>query len=182
MFERFHQDARQSVVLAQEEARRLRHGFIGCEHLLLGLAAYGTGTAADALTAAGLEVSGLRQRVAAEYAEAAEPLDAGALASLGIDLDAVRRTAEAAFGPGALDHPPGRFMRGHIPFTPRAKKSLELALREAARLRHNHISSGHMLLGILREGDNVAVGMLTQAGVRADDLREDVMRRLTAAA
>jgi ATP-dependent Clp protease ATP-binding subunit ClpA len=182
MFERFDQDARQAVVLAQEEARGLRHGFIGCEHLLLGLAAYGTGAAADALAAAGVQASGLRELVAAECRDAGDPLDADALASLGIDLDAVRRTTEAAFGPGALDRPRGRFVRGHIPFTRRAKKSLELALREAQRLKHNHISGGHMLLGIIREGDNVALRILARAGVDAGALRDDVVRRLTAAA
>jgi len=185
MFERFHQDARQAVVLAQEEARRLRHGFIGCEHLLLGLAAYGTGAAADALAAAGVQVSDLRVLVTSEVAEggdAGDPLDADALASLGIDLDAVRRTTEAAFGPGALDRSRGRFVRGHIPFTRRAKKSLELALREAQRLKHDHISAGHVLLGILREGDNAAVRVLATAGVDAGPLRDDVVRRLMAAA
>jgi ATP-dependent Clp protease ATP-binding subunit ClpA len=182
MFERFQQDARQSVVLAQEEARGLRHGYIGCEHLLLGLAAYRTGPAADALAAVGLDLPNLRQRVAAEFAGTGNTLDADALALLGIDLDEVRRAAEATFGPGALDRPPGRFCGGHIPFTPRAKKSLELALREAVRLKHREISSGHVLLGILREGGNMGAKLIADAGIRFDDLRDDVVRRLTAAA
>jgi ATP-dependent Clp protease ATP-binding subunit ClpA len=183
MFERFHQDARQSVVLAQEEAHRLRHGFIGCEHLLLGLAAYRTGPAADALAAVGLDLANLRERVGAEYAGTGNALDADALALLGIDLDEVRRSAEAAFGPGALDRPPGcRGSARHIPFTPRAKKSLELALREAVRLKHREISSGHVLLGILREGGNMGTKLIADAGVRFDDLRNDVVRRLSAAA
>ncbi len=181
MFERFTQDGRNSVILAQEESRRLRHGFIGPEHLLLGLAATTAGAAGEALAAAGLQISDLRLRVAAKDAEPDEPLDAEALATLGIDLDVVRRTTEAAFGPGALDRRRG-MPRGHLPFAPDAKKSLELALREAVRLKSREIASGHVLLGILRAGDNTAVRVLADAGTDIQQLREDVIRRLSPAA
>lgn len=181
MFEHFTEDARHAVRLAQEEARRLRHGFIGPEHLLLGLSAQRAGPAGEALAAAGLEITCLRDRI---MAEADDPLDAAALASLGIDLETVRRTTEAAFGPGALDR--GRRRRekiaGHIPFEPDGKKALQLALREAVRLKHRHISAGHILLGILRGGNNAAVQILTGADVDIGALRDDTIRRLAAAA
>lgn len=178
MFERFTQEARLTVVSAQEEARRLRNDHIGCEHLLLGLLLR-SGPAAQSLTAAGLDVAGLRARVAAEAS--GDALDSDALASLGIDLDAVRRSTEAAFGPGALDR--GRAsVRGHMPFHPEAKKSLELALREAVRLKQGHISTGHLLLGLLHRGDNAAVRVLKQADIDVQGLREDVTRRLAEAA
>lgn len=182
MFERFTGDARNAVTAAEEESRRLRHGFIGPEHLLLGLAARGAGPAAEALAASGLTLQSLRERVAAG---ADDPLDAEALACLGIDLDAVRRATEVMFGPGALDRRGScrRWPRaGHIPFAPDAKKSLELALREAARLEHREISPGHVLLGILRAGDNVAVRTLAAAGLDVRQLRDDVIRRLATAA
>jgi ATP-dependent Clp protease ATP-binding subunit ClpA len=179
MFERFTQDARQSVVSAQEEARRMRNGHIGGEHLLLGLLIQHDGPAAQSLAAAGLDIEGLRVRVAA--ATHGDDLDSEALASLGIDLDAVRRSTEAAFGPGALDR--GRAsVRGHIPFTPEAKKSLELALREALKLKHSYISTGHILLGVLRAGDNTAMRVLEKADINVQGLREDVTRRLAKAA
>jgi ATP-dependent Clp protease ATP-binding subunit ClpA len=185
VFERFTSDARQAVALAQEEARRMGHDHIGCEHLLLGLLDIGSGPAADALSAFGLQSAGLRGLVAGEAGLGSEPLDAGALASLGIDLDAVRRATEASFGPGALERgKPGRRgsrLPGHIPFTPRAKKSLQLALR-AAKMRHSSITSGHVLLGILDLGNNAALLILAKAGVSPGALREDVSRRLTAAA
>lgn len=185
MFERFTAGARQAVVDAQKEARRMGHGFIGCEHLLLGLADAGTGPAAEALAAFGLQAEGLRGLVAEEIGLGDDPLDADALASLGIDLDAVRRATEASFGPGALDRgrPCGRGPRaGHIPFTPRAKKSLELALRAARKMRHTGITSGHVLLGIIDQRSNAALLILRKAGVPVDALRQDVTRRLTAAA
>jgi ATP-dependent Clp protease ATP-binding subunit ClpA len=186
VFERFTSDARQAVVLAQEEARRMGHDHIGCEHLLLGLLATGSGPAADALSAFGLQAPRLRGLVAGEAGLGSDPLDADALASLGIDLDAVRRATEASFGPGALERGkpgrPGSPLAGHIPFTPRAKKSLQLALRAAAKLRHSSITSGHVLLGILDPGNNAALLILAKAGVSPGALREDVTRRLTAAA
>lgn len=166
------------------------HQYIGCEHLLLGLADGGgpaaDAVAADALAAFGARRERLRALVAAEVGLGDDPLDADALASLGIDLDAVRRATEASFGRGALERGrlPGCGPRrsGHIPFTPRAKKSLELALRAAVNLRHNTLTSGHLLLGIIDQGSNAALLILRQSGVPVDALRQDVTDRLTAAA
>jgi ATP-dependent Clp protease ATP-binding subunit ClpA len=188
MFERFTADARQVVVRAQEEARQLHHGFIGCEHLLLALSGgphpppQPTSPAAAALAAFGVETAELRQRLAQFIGPVAGPLDAEALAGLGIDLDSVRRAAEASFGPGALDRPPCREPRsGHIPFTPRAKKSLELALRAAVRRKDHEITPGHLLLGVLDQRNNVALQLLQAEGVASDALREEVSRRMTSA-
>ena len=194
MFERFGADARQAVVLAQEEARRMRHNYIGCEHLLLGLLDEGSGPAADALGAFGLRAESIRGLVAGEIGLGNDPLDADALASLGIDLDAVRRATEASFGAGALERENprgggakwgrgrGRPPTGHIPLTHRSKKSLELALRAAVKLRHDSITSGHVLLGIIDQGDNAALLVLGKTGVSGRALRDEVTRRLTAAA
>jgi ATP-dependent Clp protease ATP-binding subunit ClpA len=181
MFERFTADARQVVVRAQEEARQLHHGFIGCEHLLLALSGGQDTPAADALTAFGVQTADLRQRVAQSIGPVAGTLDAEALAGLGIDLDSVRRAAEASFGPGALDRPPCPGARpGHIPFTPRAKKSLELALRNAVRRKDGAITPGHLLLGVIDQRDNAALRLLQAEGVGSDALREEVSRRMTA--
>src|ERR1035441_7152620 len=102
MFEGFSQDARRAVVRAQHEAIRARDDHIGSEHLLLGLLAE-PGPAAEGLTPAGLDLAQLRTRQSSGTSGRTDPLDAEALASLGIDLDAVRRATDAAFGPGALD-------------------------------------------------------------------------------
>jgi ATP-dependent Clp protease ATP-binding subunit ClpA len=184
MFERFTAEARQTVVAAREEASLLHHGFIGCEHLLLALSG-GSGTpAAASLAALGLDTATLRQRVTELAATGDRALDAGALASLGIDLDAVRRAAEASFGRGALDR--GKQWRGRpcvggrIPFTPRAKKTLEVALRTAVK-RHDHeITTGHLLLGLLGQGDNAALWVLTESGVQTDALRQELAKRMAA--
>ena len=126
MFERFTNRARHAVVLAQEEARRLRHNYIGTEHILLGL--FG-------------EPEGVAGRV---------------LASFGMSLEATRHEVTAIVSAGSSAP------SGHIPFTPRAKKTLELALREALSLHHNYIGTEHILLGLIREGEGVAAQILRQ--------------------
>ncbi len=141
MFERFTDRARRVVVLAQEEARLLKHNFIGTEHLLLGLIREGDGVAAEALE------------------------------SVGIGLDAVRRQVALIVGEGAA----GSAQSGHIPFTPRAKKVLELALRQALQLGHNYIGTEHILLGVLAEGHGVAVRVITEADVEPARLRSLVI-------
>jgi ATP-dependent Clp protease ATP-binding subunit ClpA len=146
MFERFTDKARQSVVVAQEEARLLNHDYIGTEHLLLGL---------------------LSQP---------ESIAAGVLTRLGISLDGTRADVEAFIGRGA--GPPA----GHIPFTPRAKKVLELSLREALQLGHNYIGTEHILLGIVREGEGVAAQVLTQRGAALDRVRALVLAEVKLAA
>ncbi len=142
MFERFTSQSRRVVVMAQEEARKLNHGWIGTEHLLLGLLAEGQDTAARVL------------------------------ASADITLEAVRREVEAVVGRG--EQPPS----GHIPFTPRAKKCLELSLREALQRGDNYIGTGHLLLGVMHEGQGVAVNVLEKLGANLGQLRERVMLEL----
>jgi len=126
MFERFTNRARHVVVLAQEEARRLHHNYIGTEHILLGLLGEPDGLAFQALE------------------------------RFGMSLDSTRVEVKAIVGTGKAEH------TGHIPFTPRAKKILELALREALQLHHNYIGTEHILLGVIREGDGVGAQVLKQ--------------------
>jgi ATP-dependent Clp protease ATP-binding subunit ClpA len=126
MFERFTTRARHTVVLAQEEARRMHHNYIGTEHVLLGLLGEPEGLAARALSGFGFTLDGARAEVA------------------------------------AIVEPGKKEMSGHIPFTPRAKKTLELALREALQLHHNYIGTEHILLGVIREGDGVGARVLRQ--------------------
>jgi hypothetical protein len=139
MFQRFTDRARRVVVLAQEEARLLRHNYVGTEHLLLGLLQDGEGVAARALE------------------------------SLGISREAARQQVEQIIGQG--QQAPG----GHIPFTPRAKKVLELSLREALALGHNYVGTEHILLGMLREGHGVAAQVLTGLGTGHAQVRERVL-------
>lgn len=184
MFERFTTAAREVVNGAQAEARLCRQHHIGTEHLLLAMLQPGRGLAHDVLTAAGLD----HDRVAGfvtNLADATEPLgaaDAAALEAIGIDLDAVRAKLEETFGPGALapPQPPprrGLFRRrrtpgtGHLPFTTRSKVVLELSLREALRLKHRHIGTEHLLLGVIREGKGLAARIITDAGIDLADLR-----------
>jgi len=183
MFERFTQDARAVVVTAQEEARDLGHDHIGTEHVLLAMLDHGEGAAADALAACGATADDVRRRVLEHTRDERDTLDPEALASLGIDLGEVRRATEAAFGPGALDRAKSRRgPRGHIPFTRRAKKVMELALRESLQLKHNDIRDGHLLLGLIREGDGLALRVLMDAGVDPGMLRDEVLRRMSEAA
>ena len=179
MFERFAQEARQVVVQAQDEARQLRHHYIGTEHLLLALL-----DQEGSPTAAVLARHGLTKESTVEAVRCftdGDGLDAAALGTVGIDLDAVRDSVEAAFGPGALDAPGpgrGREPKGHIPFTNRAKKVLELSLREAIALKSGSISDGHIALGLLREGEGLAMKVLHDRGVDTTELRRDLTAAL----
>jgi ATP-dependent Clp protease ATP-binding subunit ClpA len=178
VFERFTTEAREVVVLAQDEARSLRHGHIGTEHLLLALLRQDTPTTA-VLRRHGLDHDEVAEAVAA--ATGGDGLDADALRTLGIDLDAVRGVVEATFGPGALDAPGGgrrSSSPGHIPFTAGAKKVLELSLREAIALRSNRIADGHIALGLLREGEGLATKVLLDRGVDPPALRADITAAL----
>jgi ATP-dependent Clp protease ATP-binding subunit ClpA len=179
MFERFTKDARQAVVLAQEEAVALRHGWIGTEHVLLGVLRTG-GDGARLLAAFGVDAAGVREDVVRMIGRGDEGIDREALATLGIDLDEVRERVERAFGPGALirRRPCRRGALGpHVPFTPRAKKALELTLREALSLGQRDLRGEHLVLGLLREGDGVAARVLTQRGVTLAAARERVAGR-----
>lgn len=142
MFERFTDEARRVLVLAQDEARLLEHGFIGTEHLLLGILHHGKGPAPEALTA------------------------------LGVTLEAARAQVAQIVGPG------GTAVAGSVPFTPRAKKTLELALREALQFGHDHIGTEHLLLGILDEGEGVGTETLVALDVDLSRLRDEVTSRV----
>ena len=142
MFERFTDRARQTVVLAQEEARRLGHNYIGTEHLLLGLLREGEGVAAQALGRMGISLADVRS-------------------------DVVRIIGELSEAPS-----------GHIPFTPRSKKVLELSLREAMQLGHNYIGTEHILLGLVREGEGVAAQVLVARGADLERVRATVLEEL----
>jgi ATP-dependent Clp protease ATP-binding subunit ClpA len=166
MFERFTTEARAAVVEAQQVARETGSHSIDTRHLLIVLAE-DEGPVHRALGEAGAEARAVSREARAELR--AGGLDADALAGLGIDLDAVRRQADAVFGPGALERA-GRASRGRTPFTPDAKKALELALREAIRLKRKSIDNALLLLGILR-ADNPGRAVLRRAGVDTDALR-----------
>jgi ATP-dependent Clp protease ATP-binding subunit ClpA len=193
MFERFTMNARQVVVLSQQAARELQQPFIGTEHLLLALLDSGCGATHVMLREAGLT----REQVIADIRRLAHPEgdalgdgDAAALEAIGIDLQAVRAKVEELFGPGALQPPEPERRRGllrrrvgkHRPFTGRAKKVLELSLREAIALRHNFIAPEHILLGILRENGGLAAKILTEAGLDFGVLRRQAMSALDKAA
>jgi ATP-dependent Clp protease ATP-binding subunit ClpA len=147
MFERFSTEARAAVVEAQTVAREAGSAAIDTRHVLAALAG-SPGPAADGLRGAGLDPAAVSRTVRDEVR--AGDLDAEALASLGIDLESVRRETDATFGRGALARAGRRPRKGHVPFTPDAKKALELALREALRLGDKGIDGSHLLLGILR--------------------------------
>ena len=143
MFERFTERARQVVVLAQDEARALKHNYIGTEHILLGL---------------------LREE---------EGLAARVLDSLDITVEDVRANVARIVGQGE------EVTTGQIPFTPRAKKVLELALREALSLGHNYIGTEHILLGLVRENEGVAARILLDFDADAEKIRNEIIRMLS---
>jgi ATP-dependent Clp protease ATP-binding subunit ClpA len=170
VFERFTRDARTAVVLAQSLARDLGAERIGTEHLLLGCALGPPDRVAPrALAAQG--VTGERLLAQVRSHPGASGLDAEALASLGIDLDAVRASADAVFGPGALD---GRPRRGHLRFTPAARKAMQVSLREAVHGGQREIDSGHVLVALLRVPESTGHDVLRRCGVDAEGLRAAV--------
>jgi ATP-dependent Clp protease ATP-binding subunit ClpA len=199
MFERFTDRARAVVVRARSEAQELRHPLIGTEHLLLALLAEEGGLGYAVLHEAGLDGARVRaevQRLVGTPPQVLGEEDAAALRTIGIDLDAVLARIEESFGPDALDPPrpprPGRWLLGRgrprrdgglgprgARFGPRARKVLELSLREALRLKHKYIGTEHILLGLIREGDGLAAKIITESGVDLADLRratEDKLR------
>lgn len=142
MFERFTEKAIKVIMLAQEEARRLGHNFVGTEQILLGLIGEGTGVAAKVLK------------------------------SMGVNLKDARVEVEKIIGRGS------GFVAVEIPFTPRAKRVLELSLEEARQLGHNYIGTEHLLLGLIREGEGVAARVLENLGVDLTKVRTQVIRML----
>ena len=197
MFERFTKAARAVVTGAQGEARALGHGHIGTEHLLIALLADPEGTVARSLREWGVDADHVRaearRRVGPDTPDLsftdADAEDAAALKAIGIDLAAVRAAIEENFGAGALrlPRPPkkrgffGRFQpaTGHIPFTRRNKKVLELSLREALRLKQKFIAPEHIALGLLREGEGLGMLILTDKGVDVARFRSALTDSLT---
>ena len=142
MFERFTEKAIKVIMLAQEEARRLGHNFVGTEQVLLGLIGEGTGIAAKTLK------------------------------SMGVNLKDARVEVEKIIGRGS------GFVAVEIPFTPRAKRVLELSWDEARQLGHNYIGTEHILLGLIREGEGVAARVLENLGVDLNKIRSNVIKML----
>ncbi|GAA1015559.1 hypothetical protein Aple_050650 [Acrocarpospora pleiomorpha] len=183
MFERFTDEARQVVQRAQAEARRLSHQHTGTEHVLLGLLADPESPAAKALR--GIDHAQAEAAIQALVRQPChgEPLDADLLGTLGIDLDAVREKVEASFGPGSLDRAPFRTRRGalvsgrHLSWTPKAKKALELSLREALALKSKEINTTHLLLGLIREGSGLAIRVLVERGLNPTAIAETLRAR-----
>lgn len=202
MFERFTHAARETVIRAQSEARELRQSPIGTGHVLLALLADPQGAVATApsLRERGVDAEVVRAALRGDAPAAGEEPatdtdaeDRAALKAIGIDLDAVRRAVEENFGPGSLRLPPSTtpdrrgmmqrlFGQGHVPFSPRNKKVLELSLREAVNLGHRFIAPEHIVLGILREGTGRGARILADRGVDPARLREDMTRSLSTAA
>jgi len=180
MFERFTVGARQVVVQAKAEAAELKHGYIGTEHLLLGILADPQDPSAAVLVEAGLDHDAAHAAVVRLLGSGG---DAQALAAIGVDLDAVREAVEAEFGEGALDGPAGGEQArrrgwfkggGRSPFTDRAKKAMELSLREAIRLGADQIAVGHILLGVVREGDGLGARVIADHGLDFKAVRRAV--------
>lgn len=175
MFERFTSEARAAVVGAQDEARALRHPNIGTEHVVLGLLSH-DGLGGRLLADYGMTADATRAKLR-HWDDSDRQLDPAALATLGIDLDAVRRAAEEQFGPGALAADAKPMPRGHLPFTKRAKKVLELAVREAAAVDAGEINSGHLLLGVLADEEGLGARLICAAGIDVTQLRVEARRR-----
>ncbi|MBO0867140.1 MAG: Clp protease [Micromonosporaceae bacterium] len=190
MFERFTTPARETVLRAKVEARELDSSVTGTEHLLLALLHQDAGLAYAVLRDAGIDAESVRAQVRRSASRAAllGPEDAAALRQIGIDLDAVLARIEDSFGPDALDRVgpppagPGRSgRRRRYPatgFAPRSKKVLELALREALRLRHRYIGTEHILLGLIRDGHGPAAEILIRGGVDLAGLRDAIESQL----
>ena len=142
MFERFTEKAIKVIMLAQEEARRLGHNFVGTEQILLGLIGEGTGIGPKVLKA------------------------------MGVNLKDARVEVEKIIGRGS------GFVAVEIPFTPRAKRVLELSLEEARQLGHNYIGTEHLLLGLIREGEGVAARVLENLGVDLSKVRSQIIQSL----
>jgi ATP-dependent Clp protease ATP-binding subunit ClpA len=193
MFERFTNDARETVVRARREAMESGPDPIGTHHLLLALASPEAGLAHEVLRGAGLDERRIREeivRLAGTPNRALGPEDAAALRTIGIDLDSVLARVEESFGPDALrtvgDVPAEETLRRRSHrvgrFTPRARKIFELALREAIRLHDRQLGSEHLLLGLIREGDGLACRILVDNGIAPEDLRTAVLTRRERAA
>ena len=141
-FDKFTPRARKVLRLAQEEAQRFQHNYIGTEHLLLGLVREGEGVAAKVLS------------------------------NLGVELNRARSAVEFIIGRG------NRTVPGQIGLTPRAKKVIELAVDEARRMAYGYIGTEHLLLGLVREGEGIAAGVLESLGVGLEKVRSETLKVL----
>jgi hypothetical protein len=153
---------------------------IRSEHVLIGLLRE-PGPAAETLTAASLTVGALRALLPPGPREPQGELDSDALARVGIDLDAVRRATDAAFGPGALDRVAVSGRR-RLRFADDGKQVLVGAVRHASKHGQHTISTGHLLVGVTDDPASPAARMLTEAGADIQVLRADVLRRISTAA
>jgi hypothetical protein len=141
-YDKFTERATKVLSLAQEEAQRFQHNYIGTEHLLLGLVREGEGVAAKVLS------------------------------NLGVELNKVRSAVEFIIGRG------DRVVLGEIGLTPRTKKVIELAVDEARRMNHHYIRTEHLLLGLVREGEGIAAGVLESLGVNLEKVRTQTIQVL----
>src|SRR5260221_7387449 len=141
-FDKFTERARRVLNMAEEEAQRFNHNYIGTEHLLLGLVRESGGVAAKVLN------------------------------NLGVELDKVRSAVEFIIGRG------DRIVLGEIGLTPRAKKVIELAADESRLLNHSYIGTEHLLLGLVREGEGIASGVLQSMGVELEQVRKETIKLL----
>ena len=141
-FDRLTKRARRVLTLAQEEAQRFQHTYIGTEHLLLGLIREGEGVAGQVLS------------------------------NLGVEVEQVRQAVEAIIGRG------GRVVLGEVGLTPRAKKVIEMAVDEARRFQHRFVGTEHILLGLIREGEGIAAGVLESLGLQLEQVRAETVRVL----
>jgi ATP-dependent Clp protease ATP-binding subunit ClpA len=186
MFERFTPSARNAVIAAYQSARELGHSSVGPEHLLLGVMQQPDSVGGRVLRSLGVQPDAVR---AASFGF--QETDSDALKAIGIDLEAVRRSVEATFGPGALDRTPrttarllGR-TRGRRPsFNKEAKAALQRALPEARLLQHTYLGTEHLLLGIASDDQNTACRALRQLGtpLNQEELRARVLAELGRAA
>ena len=142
-FDRFTERTRKVLTLAQEEAQRFNHNYIGTEHLLLGLVREGEGVAARVLR------------------------------DMGIELTKIRSAIEFIIGRGELQ------VMGEIGLTPRAKRAIALAIDEARRLGHHYVGTEHLLLGLMREGEGIAAGVLESLGITLERVRSRVIKTLS---
>ena len=142
MFGRFTERAQKSILLAQEEAKKLRHNYVGTEHILLGLLAEGEGIAAVALN------------------------------NMGVTLEGARNEVIKAIGQGS-------YAADIMGFTPRTKRIFELSFLEARNLGHNYVGTEHILLGLLQEGEGVAIVVLNKLGVNIEKLRQNILEMLS---
>lgn len=174
MFDLFTELAKRAVVASQDAALALGHDFIGTEHQLIGLAAT-AGTAGEVLRERGVELGRLRDETVRQLAEAGIPATGGdsakqALSSIGIDVAAIQREADASFGSGAFVYP-------RPAYTAHAKKSLELSLAEAQALGRPGPDTEHLLLGLLAVTESRGISVLNALDVDVAGLREAVLAR-----